>query len=174
MELERKVSFLLKISLSAVHQWKDTNAVINCFKNIQNKRKCIFMQFDIDQFYPSIPNELLQKAINHTSTFVKMNIEEINVIRHSRKSLLFNSNHIWIKKDENPNFDATMGSYDWAEICKLVDLYILQVLGEKKIKDKIGLYCDDGLTCFRIKIEKQKKEHNMVQPSLQCQCYHKN
>ena len=69
MELERKVSFLLKISLSAVHQWKDTNAVINCFKNIQNKRKCIFMQFDIDEFYPSIPKELSQKAINRTSTF---------------------------------------------------------------------------------------------------------
>ena len=123
------------------------------------------MQFDIDQFYPFTPNELLQKAINHTSTFVRTNIEEINVIRHSRKSLLFNSNYIWIKKDENPNFDVTIGSYNGAEICKLVDLYILHVLGEKKIKDKIGLYCDDGLTCFRIKIEKQKKEHNMVQPS---------
>ena len=67
-----------------------------------------------------------------------------------------------------------MGSYEWAEICKLVDLYILQVLGEKKIKDKIGLYRDHCLTFFRIKIEKQKKEHNMIQPSLQCQCYHKN
>ena len=36
-----------------------------------------------------------------------------------------------------------MGSYDGAEICDLVGLYILQVLGEKYGKDKIGLYRDD-------------------------------
>ena len=39
-----------------------------------------------------------------------------------------------------------MGSYDWTEICELVGLYILHVLGEKYRKDKIGLY---RLVCFR-------------------------
>ena len=33
-------------SLSAVHPCKDTDVVISWFKNIQNKRKRIFMQFD--------------------------------------------------------------------------------------------------------------------------------
>ena len=51
------------------------------------------MQFDIE-FYPSISKELLQKAINHVSTFVRTNNEEINVIMHSRKSLLFDNNNI--------------------------------------------------------------------------------
>ena len=106
------------------------------------------MQSDIEEFHPSISTELLQKAINHASTFVKINNEEINVIMHSRKSLLFDSNNIWIKKDGDPNFDVTMGSYYEAEICELVGLYILHVLGEKYGKDKIGLYCDDGLACF--------------------------
>ena len=41
-----------------------------------------------------------------------------------------------------------MGSYDGAEICELVGLYILHVLGEKYGKDKIGLYLDDSLACF--------------------------
>ena len=67
---------------------------------------------------------------------------------HSRKYLLFDSNNIWIKKDGDPNFDVTMGSYDGAEICKLVRLYILHVLGENYGKDKIGLYHDDGVTYF--------------------------
>ena len=106
------------------------------------------MQFDIEEFYPSISKELLQKAINHASAFVRINNEEINVIMYSRKSLLFDSNNIWIKKDGDPNFDVTMGSYDGAEICELVGLHILQVLGEKYGKDKIGLYRDDGLACF--------------------------
>ena len=106
------------------------------------------MQFDIKEFYLSISKELLQKAINHASTFVRINNKEINVIMNSRKSLLFGSNNISIKKDGDPNFNLTMGSYDGTEICELVGLYILHVLGEKYRKDKISLYCDDGLACF--------------------------
>ena len=52
------------------------------------------------------------------------------------------------KKDDNPYFDVTMGSYDGAEICELVGLYILHVLGEKYGENKIGLYRDDSLACF--------------------------
>ena len=52
------------------------------------------------------------------------------------------------KKDGDFYFDVTMGSYDGAEICELVGLYILHVLGEKCVKDKIGLYRDDGLACL--------------------------
>ena len=32
---------------------------------------------------------------------------------------------VWIKKGDNPYFDVTMGSYDGAEICELVGLYLL-------------------------------------------------
>ena len=110
------------------------------------------MQFNIEEFYPSISKEVLQKAIKYASTLclnnVRISSEEINVIMHSRKSLLFDSNNIWIKKDSDLNFDVTMGSYDGAEICELVGLYILHVLGEKYRKDKVGLYHDDGLACF--------------------------
>ena len=30
-----------------------------------------------------------------------------------------------LKKDANPLFDVTMGSFDGAEVCKLVGLYLL-------------------------------------------------
>ena len=122
--------------LSAVHQWKNTDAVINWFKNIQNKRKSIFMQFDIEEFYPSLSKELEQKGINHASAFVRISNKDINVIMYSRKSLLFDSKNIWIKKTGNPNCDVTMRSYDGAEIGELVGLCILHVLGEKYRKIK--------------------------------------
>ena len=48
------------------------------------------MQFNIEQFYPSILKELLLKAITHAKTLVNISDEEINTIMHSRKSLLFN------------------------------------------------------------------------------------
>ena len=36
----------------------------------------------------------------------------------------------------------------WAEICELVGVYILNELGEKYGKERVGLYKDDGLACF--------------------------
>ena len=44
---------------------------------------------------------------------------------HARKSLLFdNWGTAWSKKD-------TMGSFDGAEVCELVGLYILSILSRK-------------------------------------------
>ena len=37
----------------------------------------------------------------------------------SRKVLLFSNNEIWVKED-NPNFDVTMRSFNGAEVCDLV------------------------------------------------------
>ena len=55
---------------------------------------------------------------------------------------------MWVKSD-NPDFDVTMGSYDGAEVCELVGLYILDILTKEFGHDKIGLYKDDGLGCFQ-------------------------
>ena len=104
------------------------------------------MQFDIEEFYPSISKEL--KAITYAKTFVNTGDEKINTILHSRKPLLFKNKDIWIKKIGDPDFDVTMGSFDDAELCEVVGLYILHILGEKYGKHRIGLYRDDGLACF--------------------------
>ena len=42
-----------------------------------------------------------------------------------------------------------MGSYDGAEICELVGLFILNHLGKKFGKKNIGLYRDDGLAIIK-------------------------
>ena len=74
--------------LSSVNQWQETITVINWLKSIKNKNKCIFMQFDIEEFYPSIAKGLLLKAITYAKTFSNISDEKINTILHSRKSLL--------------------------------------------------------------------------------------
>ena len=53
-----------------------------------------------------------------------------------------------LKKD-NPDFDVTMGSYDGAEVCESVGLYILDFLTKEFGGDRIGLYRDDGLGYFQ-------------------------
>ena len=57
---------------------------------------------------------------------------------------------------------VTMGSYDGAEICELVGLFILNKLGQKFGKENIGLYRDDGLAIMKSKsarlADKTRKE----------------
>ena len=60
----------------------------------------------------------------------------------------FNHRKPWIKNNSNL-FDVTMGSYDGAEICKLVGLFILNHLGKTFGKENIGLYWDDGLAIIK-------------------------
>ena len=42
-----------------------------------------------------------------------------------------------------------MGSYDGAEVCELIGIYILSILGHRIVKEDTGLYRDDGLTVLR-------------------------
>ena len=60
----------------------------------------------------------------------------------TKNSLLFFNNKVWRKKGTS-NFDNTMGSYDGAEVCELVAIYMLNKL--KDIGIPLGIYRDDGL-----------------------------
>ena len=42
-----------------------------------------------------------------------------------------------------------MGSFDGAEVCELVGLYLLDKLSKLLGKDNIGLYRDDGLAAVK-------------------------
>ena len=105
-------------------------------------------------FYPSISKELLTNDIYLAGTITTIDKKVIDPIMHSRKSLLFNNNEIWVKKD-NPNFDVTMGSFDGAEVCELVGLYLLNILKSEFGGKNIGLYRDDGLSYFENKSERE-------------------
>ena len=49
-----------------------------------------------------------------------------------------------------------MGSCDGAEIWKLVDLYMLHILGKEHGAQNIGFYRDDGLACL-LKVSGQRQ-----------------
>ena len=53
-----------------VSQWHNSDDVITWFKNIQNMEKCTFIQFDIEEFYPSITETLLVKALSFAKEFL--------------------------------------------------------------------------------------------------------
>ena len=83
-----------------------------------------FVMLDIKDFYPSITQDLLNKALNFSSEYIYISKRDINVINHARISLLFDWSHARIKK-QGGLFDVSMGVYDGAEVCKLVGTYML-------------------------------------------------
>ena len=42
-----------------------------------------------------------------------------------------------------------MGSYDGAEVCELIGIFMLSLIGNKYNLNNIGLYRDDGLAVFK-------------------------
>ena len=152
------------IQTTKVNLWKSTNNTIEWFKAIQQKEKHAFITFDVCDFYPSISEDLLLKALDYASKFTTITQQDRHIIIHAKKSLLYHENSPWTKKNTNGMFDVTMGSYDGAETCELIGIYMLSLIASK-FKDEVGLYRDDGLAVCKAtpkEIEKTKKEVSKV------------
>ena len=123
-------------------QWKNIAAVINWFTSIKNKQHSSFICFDIEEFYPSISQDLLNKALDFASDYDNITTDERNIIIHAKNSILIHKHLHWQKKG-NTTFDVTMGSYDGAETCELVGSFLLSQLQD--LNANVRLYRDDGL-----------------------------
>ena len=113
--------------------------VFKWFKAIENKNSYKFCLFDIKDFYPSIKASLLLDAINFACKHTRILKKDFDCIQHARRSLLFDNEEPWVKKQEE-NFDITMGAYD----------------GKKYNNKGIGLYRDDGPEAEKIKKDIQR------------------
>ena len=113
----RKVLILFVFrGATEVNQWRNSKVVIEWFKNIKEKEKQTFITFDVVNFYPSISENLLSKAIDFAKVHSNISSKDVKVIMHARKSLLFDKGTPWKKKDKDSLFDVTMGSFDGAEV----------------------------------------------------------
>ena len=124
------------------NQWKNTTSVIDWFKKIENKHQYNFICFDIVEFYASISQDLLDRALDFASTYDNITNDERKIITHAKNSILIHKQQPWQKKGDT-TFDVTMGSYDGAETCELVGNFLLSQLQHLDIN--MGLYRDDGL-----------------------------
>ena len=131
-------------------------SVLQWFKNLPNKCDSAFISFDVVQFYPSITEDLLGRALGFASNYATISAADHHVIMDAKQSLLFSNETPWQKRNSNTLFDVTMGSFDGAVTCELVGCYLLSQLTQ--ISD---LYGDDGLAVLNQtpqKIENLKKE----------------
>ena len=114
------------------------------FNNIEGKNLCVFIMLDKVNFYPSISSKLVSEALQFASSFDTITNDEKHIIISAKNSVLFNNNHPWWKKSSKSLFAVTMGSYDGAESCKLVGIYLLHEITSKH-GNNFGLYRDDGI-----------------------------
>ena len=117
--------------------------MVNWFKLIQRKKSQKFIKFDVENFYPSITEKLLKDAINWARQFVDISLEEENIILEAKNSPLFKDGVPWAKKGDS-FLDVGQGSYDGAESCEIIGLFILAELSKIE-RLNVGIYCDDGL-----------------------------
>ena len=128
-----------------LNQWRNSRVVIDWFKSIPQKKVAHFIKFDIVSFYPSISKNVLSAAIEFAKNYYDIKDEMVNAIMNSRKAFLFYDGNPWVKKDTLEHFDVTEGSFDGAEVCELVGLFLLYQLRNIIKNGSVGVYRDDGL-----------------------------
>ena len=63
----------------------------------------------------------------------------IDAINLAWKSVLCSKEETWVKRGENLSFDVAMGSFDGAEICEIIGIYLLEKLSPLLILIWVGL-----------------------------------
>ena len=119
--------------------------------------------FDIVTYYPSITELLLLEALNFASKITTISNDDINLFKQAKNSLLFHRGKVWRKKGTG-TFDNTMGSFDGAEICELVGIYLLSIVRGLTIDS--GVYRDDGICITR----GGDRENDVLRKKLEALC----
>ena len=87
---------------------------------------------------------------------------KVCIIMQARKRLLFHEGVPWLEQSLNYDFDVPMGSYDGAEVCELVDTFLLNNLSQVIYKSIVGLYRDDGVSLKVILVLKLIENENKL------------
>ena len=85
-----------------------------------------------------LKNVCSKNAINFVEQHTKISEKYYGIIFHSRKSLLLNNQHVWIKR--KVSFDVTMGAFDGVQVCENVRNFLLYQLSKNNNEKDIGLY----------------------------------
>ena len=101
-----------------------------------------------------------------------INSKDRETIFHGRKSLLYKEGEPWIKKQSN-NFDIIIEPYGEAEVCELIGIFMLSLIGNKYNPSNIGLYRDDGLAVFKNTSGSQSEKIKKTFQEQRFRCYHK-
>ena len=81
-----------------INQWRSTNDCIKCFEKYEKNDRCSFIKYDIKDFYPSITERTLERALDLDKEYMVITLDKVEIIKHCRKTLLYYEDSAWIKK----------------------------------------------------------------------------
>ena len=87
----------LRLALN-INQWRSTNVCIKWFEVYENDDRCSFIKYDIKDFYPSITERTLDRALELAKEYMVIPLDKVEIIKHCRKTLLYYEYSVWIKK----------------------------------------------------------------------------
>ena len=100
-----------------VNQWKNSTSVIKWFTVLENKTHCVFIKFDIREFYLSITEDILKISLSFANKYENIPEDNICITNYCHKSLLSSDNQPWKKKNSEGCFHITMGSVTTGQKC---------------------------------------------------------
>ena len=75
------------------NQRRDTDIALKWFSKFTDKSNCSFIQFGIIEFYPSTTENILQKTLKFAKQQTSIDKNDLRIINHCRKLLLFHDNN---------------------------------------------------------------------------------
>ena len=69
--------------------WKWTKEELECFRSFPDKENACCIGFDIVEFYPSITEKLLLKAVDFAKQFNTIQDRERDIIIHAKRTIIF-------------------------------------------------------------------------------------
>ena len=129
----QNINKILRSELNA-NQWQNSSEVIDWFKNIQNKNLCTFTVFDIQEFYPSITEKLLKDTLAFAERYVNIEPNELELIFHARRSLLYCKDTAGLRRKETGNSMLPWGVMTELKHVKLLVYFYCIVLEKCSIK----------------------------------------
>ena len=150
----------IRLKNNKLKQAISTGDVIEWFKDIKNKKYLKFINWDIDNFYPSITPTLLEQALDWAMDYVDITTQQRKIINQSCNSFLHFRGQPWMKKGDD-SFDIGMGAYHGAQVCEIVGLFLMSRLAH--IKDLLPIiYRDDVLGVTRATSRQQERMRQMI------------
>jgi len=73
----------------------ETTSVLKWFNSLEKKETLSFICFDVCEFYPSINEKLLSKALDFDNKYRRITKHELDIILHAKRSLLFSDSCPW-------------------------------------------------------------------------------
>ena len=70
------------------NHWRSTKDAATWFDNINDKKRKSFIAFDINDFYPSITEDLLRNALDSATSYTNISEKQRHIIMHVKQSTL--------------------------------------------------------------------------------------